>query len=160
MLKTLYYAAADLGSYKLDGNRFGELFHVNPKDAQDMPELNEIVNCSDKLPLNSLPNSPFIIAGSRSHGLQALDDFVEQKRKEVGQVDLMPAGSSLKFCLVAEGKAHVYPRFGPTNEWDTAAGQVIVENAGGEVIDYHTGQPLVYNREDILNSWFIVKRKN
>ena len=156
--KTLYYAASDLGAYRLDGNRFAELFEADKKDTHDIPGLDEILNYSQKLPLNSLPDTPFIIVGSRSHGLPALDDFVEQKRKEVGRVDLIPAGSSLKFCLVAEGKAHVYPRFGPTNEWDTAAGQVIVENAGGEVIDYNTGQPLVYNREDILNPWFIVKR--
>jgi 3'(2'), 5'-bisphosphate nucleotidase len=158
--KTLYYATGDLGAHKLDGNRFDRLFGANKESARHNPGLDDIVNSSEKLPLNSLPGSPFIVVGSRSHGLQALDDFVEQKRKEYGRVDFMPAGSSLKFCLVAEGKAHLYPRFGPTCEWDTAAGQAIVENAGGEVIDYNTGQPLVYNKEDILNPWFIVKRKN
>ena len=121
--------------------------------------LNEIIDQSVKLPLNSLPDSPFIIVGSRSHGRRELDVFVEQKRKEYDRVDFMSAGSSLKFCLVAEGKAHVYPRFGPTSEWDTAAGQAITENAGAEVLNYETGKPLAYNKEDILNPWFIVKRK-
>ena len=157
--KTLYYAAHDLGAYKLDNSQFDTLFHEKKEDSGDSGRLAEILNRSVELPLDALPDSPFVIVGSRSHGLRELDDFVEHKRREYDRVDFMSAGSSLKFCLVAEGKAHVYPRFGPTSEWDTAAGQVIVENAGGEVIDYNTGQPLVYNKENILNPWFIVRRK-
>jgi 3'(2'), 5'-bisphosphate nucleotidase len=157
--KTLYYAARELGAYKLAENRYDKLSCLK-EDANGMDRLAEILNQSVKLPLNSLADSPFIIIGSRSHGRRELDNFVEQKRKEYDQLDFMSAGSSLKFCLVAEGNAHVYPRFGPTSEWDTAAGQAIVENAGGEVIDYNTGQPLVYNKENILNPWFIVKSKD
>jgi 3'(2'), 5'-bisphosphate nucleotidase len=156
--KTLYYAARDLGAYKLEDSRFDKLFYAKKEDADITAGLAEIINQSAKLPLNSLPDSPFIIVGSRSHGRRELDVFVEQKRREYGPVDFMSAGSSLKFCLVAEGNAHVYPRFGPTSEWDTAAGQAIIENSGAEIVNYETGKPLVYNKEDILNPWFIVRR--
>jgi 3'(2'), 5'-bisphosphate nucleotidase len=160
VLKTLYYAARDLGAYKLYDRRFDKLLYAKKEDADHTGRLAEIIDQSVKLPLNSLPDSPFIIVGSRSHGRRELDDFVEQKRREYDRVEFMSAGSSLKFCLVAEGNAHIYPRFGPTSEWDTAAGQAIIENAGAEVVDYETGKPLVYNKENILNPWFIVKRKN
>jgi 3'(2'), 5'-bisphosphate nucleotidase len=65
-------------------------------------------------------------------------------------------GSSLKFCLLAEGNADFYPRLGPTSEWDTAAGQCVVEQAGGVVTDLHF-QPLRYNtKESLLNPYFLV----
>ena len=66
-------------------------------------------------------------------------------------------GSSLKICLVAEGAANVYPRFAPTMEWDTAAGQGIAIAAGKDIIDYNTGKTMLYNREELLNNWFIVR---
>jgi 3'(2'), 5'-bisphosphate nucleotidase len=81
---------------------------------------------------------------------------VEQKRREYEQVDFISAGSSLKICLVAEGKADIYPRLGPTMEWDTAAGQAIAENAGRQVLVWDTRKPMTYNREDLLNPWFVV----
>jgi 3'(2'), 5'-bisphosphate nucleotidase len=61
--------------------------------------------------------------------------------------------------MVAEGKADIYPRLGPTMEWDTAAGQVIVEQAHGGVLDSETCRPLKYNKENLLNPWFIVRKK-
>lgn len=66
-------------------------------------------------------------------------------------------GSSLKFLLIANGEAQVYPRLGPTSEWDTAAAQAIVEAAGGTVLEYETDQPLRYNKENLLNPWFIAQ---
>ena len=66
-------------------------------------------------------------------------------------------GSSMKFMLVADGRADIYPRLGPTMEWDTAAPQVVVEEAGGSVLDFKTGQPLRYNKENLLNEWFVVR---
>ncbi len=158
--KTLYFAAQALGSYKLEVDQLHDLLNDGSSDESDEGFLNEIIALSNELPLGILSDSPFIIVGSRSHGGPKLEAFVEDKRKEYNRVEFIAAGSSLKFCYVAEGRAHIYPRFGPTSEWDTAAGQAIVENAGGEVVDYNTGRPLVYNKEDILNPWFIVKRKN
>jgi 3'(2'), 5'-bisphosphate nucleotidase len=88
-----------------------------------------------------------------------LEAFVEDKRKEYGNVEFISAGSSLKLCLVAEGRADMYPRTGPTMEWDTAAGQAIVESSGGKVYQYDTTEPLVYNKENLLNPWFVVYRQ-
>lgn len=157
--KTLYFATQNLGAYILKNRLLDQLLREKNKIVDPQGRLNELIDRSDKLPLKLPTVSPFIIVGSRSHGRQELEAFVEEKRREFGQVELTTAGSALKFCLVAEGSAHIYPRFGPTCEWDTAAGQSIVENSGGEVVDYNTGQPLVYNKKDILNPWFIVKRK-
>jgi 3'(2'), 5'-bisphosphate nucleotidase len=82
----------------------------------------------------------------------SLDAFLEK----VGPSDMLPMGSSLKFCVVAEGRADIYPRLGPTSEWDTAAAQAVVEQAGGKVVELD-GKPLSYNaKEDILNPWFVV----
>ena len=95
----------------------------------------------------------FIIAGSRSHGSDRQNAFIE---KLPGKVEMIAIGSSLKFCLVAEGKVDLYPRFGPTSEWDTAAAQCVVEQAGGLVTDL-AFEPLRYNtRESLLNPEFLV----
>lgn len=91
------------------------------------------------------------IVGSRSHAGDALKKFITA----VGDVETISMGSSLKLCLVAEGAADVYPRLGPTSEWDTAAAQAVVEVAGGKVTDINNN-PLRYNKENILNPWFIV----
>jgi 3'(2'), 5'-bisphosphate nucleotidase len=92
------------------------------------------------------------IVGSRSHRGASLDRFLER----VGDYDMVPMGSSLKFCVVAEGGADVYPRLGPTSEWDTAAAQAVVEQAGGKVVTLD-GKPMKYNtKADILNPHFVV----
>jgi 3'(2'), 5'-bisphosphate nucleotidase len=95
---------------------------------------------------------PVRIVGSRSHRGSSLDAFLEK----LGESNIVPMGSSLKFCTVAEGNADVYPRLGPTSEWDTAAAQAVVEQAGGQVLELD-GKPLSYNKKsDILNPWFVV----
>ena len=95
---------------------------------------------------------PVRIVGSRSHRGKSLDAFLER----VGDHDMIPMGSSLKFCVVAEGGADLYPRLGPTSEWDTAAAQAVVEQAGGAVVTLD-GKPMKYNqKEDILNPHFCV----
>jgi len=90
------------------------------------------------------------VVGSRSHRGSSLDGFLAR----VGPHELVEVGSSLKLCLVAEGQADVYPRMGPTSEWDTAAGQCVLEQAGGHVVKLD-GEPLDYNREDTLNPNFM-----
>jgi 3'(2'), 5'-bisphosphate nucleotidase len=102
----------------------------------------------------------FSVVGSRSHATEELTAFVEEMKRIHGEVQFISAGSSLKFCLVAEGKADIYPRFGPTMEWDTAAGQAIAEQAGGSVVDMDTKKPLLYNKQSLLNPWFMVSRIN
>lgn len=92
------------------------------------------------------------VVGSRSHAGGKLADFLHQ----LGEHELISMGSSLKLCLVAEGKADVYPRLGPTSEWDTAAAQCVVEQAGGRVVDTDMNT-LRYNaKEDVLNPYFMV----
>ncbi|MDH4232388.1 MAG: 3'(2'),5'-bisphosphate nucleotidase CysQ, partial [Nitrospirota bacterium] len=99
---------------------------------------------------------PCTVIASRSHMSDETSSFIEELRSEYGGIEIISAGSSLKFCLVAEGAADIYPRFGPTMEWDTAAGQAIIEQAGGTVVRHGTDQPLRYNKENLLNPWFIV----
>src|SRR5436190_18783461 len=97
------------------------------------------------------------VVASRSHLDENTMKFVEDLKKEGRAVDFVSSGSSLKFCLVAEGKADVYPRFAPTMEWDTAAGQAVIELAGGKVLNWETKQRLEYNKENLLNPFFIVE---
>ena len=100
----------------------------------------------------------YTIVGSRSYATEGLAAFVEDMKRKHGEIDYISAGSSLKFCLVAEGKADIYPRFGPTMEWDTAAGQAIAEQAGVSVVEMDTGRLLHYNKQSLLNPGFIVSR--
>jgi 3'(2'), 5'-bisphosphate nucleotidase len=99
----------------------------------------------------------FTAIASRSHLTDETKSYLEKLEKEHGEIDIISAGSSLKFCLIAEGAADIYPRFGPTMEWDTAAGQAVVEQAGGSVLLHDSGTPLIYNKENLLNPWFIVR---
>jgi len=92
---------------------------------------------------------PMIVA-SRSHASPEIKTFLEA----IGPHDLVSMGSALKLCLIAEGAADVYPRLGPTMEWDTAAAQCVVESAGGRVCDLH-GRTLTYNKADLHNPWFV-----
>ena len=105
-----------------------------------------------KVQVSETSGVPVRIVGSRSHRGSSLDAFLER----LGESDIVPMGSSLKFCTVAEGNADVYPRLGLTSEWDTAAAQAVVEQAGGKVLELD-GKPLSYNKKsDILNPWFVV----
>lgn len=97
------------------------------------------------------------VVASRSHMSEAVTDFVEKLRSEGKEVEFLSAGSSLKLCLVAEGAATVYPRLGPTMEWDTAAAHAVALAAGKKVLRADGGGPLVYNKENLLNPFFIVE---
>lgn len=91
---------------------------------------------------------------SRSHSGTEVEKFHQNLKSQVGEVDIISIGSSLKICLVAEGSADIYPRLGPTSEWDTAAAHCVLEVAGGRMIDLR-GNRLQYNKSDILNPWFL-----
>ena len=104
-----------------------------------------------RLSVRPLGKEAIRVVGSRSHGGESLQRFVAGLKEHT----LVTIGSSLKFCLVAEGQADIYPRLGPTWEWDTAAAQCIVEEAGGQVIDVR-GQRLTYNKPSLLNPHFLV----
>jgi 3'(2'), 5'-bisphosphate nucleotidase len=97
-------------------------------------------------------SDPVRVVGSRSHRGDSLDAFLGR----LGAFELKPIGSSLKFCLVAEGSADVYPRLGPTSEWDTAAAHAVATAAGGAVMRLD-GTPLRYNdKAELLNPFFVV----
>ena len=99
------------------------------------------------------------VVASRSHMSPETEAYVEALRKEHHDIEIVSKGSSPKLCLVAEGRADIYPRFGPTSEWDTAAGHAIVLASGGKVVlAEDEGKELMYNKEDILNPHFIAKR--
>ena len=87
------------------------------------------------------------------------ENFINKMKIKHKNLKLVSKGSSLKLCLVAEGLADCYPRYAPTMEWDTAAGQAIVEGAGFELIDLVTKQPMKYNRRDLLNNYFLIKNQ-
>lgn len=99
-----------------------------------------------------LAKPPLRVVGSRSHGNSAMGKALDA----LGPHELKPAGSSIKLCLVADGSADLYPRLGPTSEWDIAAGQAVVEAAGGQVVRLADGLALAYNtKADILNPEFL-----
>lgn len=151
--RVLYFSSDPIGAYT---------WHVPDSGFSGDMTLDDLIQVSRKLPLvippsEISPTNPYTIVGSRSHATTDLTDYVEKKKREHEHVTFISAGSSLKLCLVAEGRAHIYPRLGPTMEWDTAAGQAIVQASGRTVTDYETGLPLVYNKENLLNPWFIVQ---
>tara|TARA_B100000767_G_scaffold83461_1_gene80373 strand:+ start:878 stop:1672 length:795 start_codon:yes stop_codon:yes gene_type:complete len=111
----------------------------------------------ESMPLEQV-GRPYTVVASRSHMSAETEDYVEALRDEFGEVDLISKGSSLKLCMVAEGKADCYPRFAPTMEWDTAAGQAICSSSSCEVLNWETSEELAYNRVDLLNPWFLVRR--
>lgn len=104
----------------------------------------------------SVVNSPVRIVGSRSHLNEDTEKFIADIEKEK-KVEIVSKGSSLKFCLVAEGLANIYPRFAPTMEWDTAAGHAICNAVGVQVTDQTTGKSMQYNKPNLLNNYFLVK---
>jgi 3'(2'), 5'-bisphosphate nucleotidase len=126
----LYHAAAGAGSYRTERGR------------------------RERLPIET-GRSGMTVVGSRSHVTREMEQYLNDMKKKYGEIEVVSVGSSLKFCMIAEGGADVYPRLGPTMEWDTAAGQIIVEEAGGKVVEFETGRPLRYNKENLLNPFFL-----
>ncbi len=144
--KELYFSENTIGTYKID----------NITETEDIDEL---IKKAKKLPLqNSKEN--FTIVASRSHLSQETQDFINKMQKRFGNVKTITKGSSLKLCMLAEGNADIYPRFAPTMEWDTAAGTAIVLGAGYIVTKADGITPLDYNKENLLNPWFIVMSKD
>ena len=141
-----YFAAANFGTYKLE----------NSGILTENLSIEELIDKSQRLPLHSNDKTTLTVVGSRSHTSEEFTEFVKQLNQKHENVEFISSGSSLKLCLVAEGKADVYPRFGPTMEWDTAAGQAIVEQAKCTVMEAETNEPLNYNKSNLLNPFFIV----
>lgn len=143
--KQLYFSDKELGAYLIN----------NIEDWSG--SLDQLVLESEKLPLKNSRSSVRVV-GSRSHMSKETTDFIEKLKQESGEVELISKGSSLKLCMIAEGEADVYPRYAPTMEWDIAAGHAIVTASGGKVHHLNSEEEISYNKEDLLNPWFICKR--
>jgi 3'(2'), 5'-bisphosphate nucleotidase len=142
VLGNLYFSTSDSGAYKIT---------VNLEDYS----VDTLISQASKLPLER-KDTTFTVVASRSHMSPETETYVSEMREKHGAVNLISKGSSLKLCMVAEGQADCYPRFAPTMEWDTAAGQAICEHSGFKVINWSTKKQMLYNRENLLNSWFLV----
>jgi len=145
--KTLYFGAQKTGSIKVEG------VNITAKETS----LEYFISAGKKLPLDN-KNKVFTIVGSKSHMTTETEDYIKSLKNEHEKIKVFSRGSSLKICMVAEGKADEYPRFAPTMEWDIAAGHAIVKYAGGQIRNYKTESELTYNGETLINPWFIVKR--
>lgn len=145
-LEILYFAVVKEGkAYKVQ---------ASPSDTIEVV-LKKMVAISPQT-----TSSPINVVGSRSHMNQETLDFIADLEKAKGhKVSVVSVGSSLKFCLMAQGEAHYYPRYAPTMEWDTAAGQAICEAVGLQVISRESGQPMRYNRKSLLNEHFLVSNE-
>jgi len=126
--KQLFWAAKSLGAWKISNK-----------------------NEKQKICVSKSSHEKRIVI-SRSHPNEKVSEFINQYEKH----KLIRMGSSLKLCCIAEGKADIYPRLGPTSEWDIGAAQCIVEEAGGTVLEHNSNRRLSYNKENILNPFFIV----
>lgn len=102
-------------------------------------------------------DQPYKVVGSRSHASPETEAYIEELKAKYGELAFVSMGSSLKICLVAAGKAQIYPRFAPTMEWDTAAGHAVLVGAGGAMRKHDELTPLAYNKENLLNPWFIAQ---
>ncbi|MFL9844960.1 3'(2'),5'-bisphosphate nucleotidase CysQ [Flavobacterium rhizosphaerae] len=146
----------------------GELYYADVEEGKAYKatvnydiSVDAVFGKSEMLVLNDAVNDKIIrVVGSRSHMTDDTLEFIGNLKSEYPglETEIVSKGSSLKFCLVAEGKADVYPRFAPTMEWDTAAGQAICEAVGLKVITKDTGKPMLYNKENLLNSYFVVRK--
>ncbi|MES2761035.1 MAG: 3'(2'),5'-bisphosphate nucleotidase CysQ [Bacteroidota bacterium] len=151
VFKDIYFAATGIGSFKIAGSQFDSHINVIEKIS-----LEELLGSAQKLPIVS-DRKNYVVVASRSHMSTETYDHIEKLKLLNEQVEIVTTGSSIKMCWVAEGIADEYPRFGPTMEWDTAAGQAILQEANASLIDFETNAPMKYNRENLLNNWFIAK---
>ncbi|MDD8026599.1 MAG: 3'(2'),5'-bisphosphate nucleotidase CysQ [Acidobacteriota bacterium] len=148
----LYLGETSLGGFKLAAER--SILRAMVSEGERL--LERFVRLAVKLPFAPSGIRPFTVVASRSHMNQETESFIEDLRRDHADLELASIGSSLKLCLVAEGTADVYPRFAPTMEWDTAAGQAVAEASGARVVSAPNGASLAYNKPDLHNPWFIV----
>ncbi|WP_406944923.1 3'(2'),5'-bisphosphate nucleotidase CysQ [Halobacillus sp. SY10] len=141
-LDDLYVANEEQGAYKVKG----------------LLSSDDVQAYKTKLPLEKSSDKVARVIASRSHMSEETEAFINQLKETYDEVETISAGSSLKLCLVAEGKADYYPRYAPTMEWDTGAGQAIVELSGGKVDIANENSPLTYNKKNLRNPWFLARR--
>ena len=148
-LQKAYVASQDMGAYLLTG--------IAPSDAACY-SYDEICSARRRLPLAEHKHEGYRIAVSRSHQTDETKAYIDAIRAERGDVEIVEQGSSYKFCMLAEGVIDYYPRTTHTYEWDTAAAELILSEAGGSTLSLPDYQPLRYNKEDLHNPWFECRR--
>ncbi|WP_232771621.1 3'(2'),5'-bisphosphate nucleotidase CysQ [Tenacibaculum sp. Bg11-29] len=142
----LYYADVEKGkAYVID---------INKESISDDFLFNESVLIKKR---DKIEKEKIKVVGSRSHMNDETLTFIDNLRAKRFKVEVVSKGSSLKFCLVVEDKADIYPRFAPTMEWDTAAAHAICNASGVSIIGEDTKEELTYNKKNLLNPWFICK---
>jgi 3'(2'), 5'-bisphosphate nucleotidase len=140
-VSSLYYSCEGRGAFKNI---------INPSEKIS---VNDLLKKSTKL--NPKNSKKLLIAASRSHLNVKTLNFIEKVKTHFSGTKVINKGSSLKFCLLAEGSANIYPRFGRTMEWDTAAGHAIINSAGGKVFSTIEGEELLYNKPELSNPDFV-----
>ena len=141
--RTLYYGSKEFGAFKA----------MLDEDWEEQEEIE--IRSQARLPLYH-KNKKLNIVASVSHLSKETEAFAGLLKDKYGDSEFVSVGSSIKLCKVAEGSADIYPRLGPTMEWDTAAGQAVAEAAGAKVVNWKTLKRFDYNREELLNGWFVV----
>lgn len=157
VLKELYIGYTAEGAYKItdvDHDQLDQLTGNNNQiDIDALIAQGRQLPCEDK-------EGEFVVVGSRSHLSEETQQLIDALKQWYTDINIVSRGSSLKLCMVAEGKADIYPRFSPTMEWDTAAGHAIALASGCEVKQKDGRNDLEYNKENLTNPWFIVKPQN
>jgi len=152
--RDLYFGAAAIGARHIGGADLGGV--RGEIGAEPHAAIAAALDRSVRLPLgNSEDRRAMKIVQSSSHASREESEFLSGLQEYCGEIEITPAGSSLKFCRIAEGSADLYPRFGPTMEWDTAAGHCVAEQGGAEVVDIREGSPLGYNKVSLRNGPFV-----
>lgn len=147
-LQLLYFATCELGSFYIEG------------DTEIMECIQKLPGKAIKLPLN-VQRTTLKVVASKSHLSDETKAYIEKLKENAGsEIEICNYGSSLKLCRVADGSADIYPRLGPTMEWDTAAAHAIVLYAEGQVRAYPGYGKIHYNKENLLNPFFVVWRKS
>ncbi|MGD1846303.1 MAG: 3'(2'),5'-bisphosphate nucleotidase CysQ [Salibacteraceae bacterium] len=141
----LYYNIPGKGAYKVSDIQHGAAV------PQTFAELQQRAK---RLPL-SVEKEHYVVATSQSHRSGDADRFLAQVREHYPEAEIWYLGSAVKLCLVAEGSADIFPRLGPTMEWDTAAGQALLEAVGKPLVHFETREALTYNKPNLGNPWFI-----
>jgi 3'(2'), 5'-bisphosphate nucleotidase len=143
--KDLYFSVPGYGSFKVS--------HVNYNSVKDR-DLKYIMKLAVRLPYKGKRDRLTVI-GSRSHMSLKTEIYIKKLKIQHKDLEITKIGSSLKLCLIAEGKADIYPRFSPSMEWDIAAGHALIEGAGFKICSLNNKNPLAYNKKDLKNPAFI-----
>lgn len=148
-LKKIYLAELGAGAWLKEG--------VEP-DAEANYSFERVLEGLVHLPRVGEKQGPLRVAVSRSHQTEETAAHIDTLRKEHPDLEVVEQGSSYKFCLLAEGVVDYYPRTTHTYEWDTAAGELILREAGGSTLALPSNERLLYNKEDLHNPWFVARR--